>query len=90
MGVQSTARPEPVRTCVGCRGEASKRGMMRIVRQPDGGATVDRTGRAPGRGAYLHSDLACIESARKRKAVERALKTSVTSDIWDELLRTNT
>lgn len=83
-------RREPVRTCVACRVEAGKRAMVRIVRRAEGGAKVDRTGHAPGRGAYLHADVACIEIARKRKALERALKTPVTPDIWDELLKTNT
>jgi uncharacterized protein len=79
-----------VRTCVACRLEAGKGAMVRIVRQPDGGVAVDRTGHAAGRGAYLHADVACIEIARKRKALERALKTPVTTDIWDELLKTDT
>jgi predicted RNA-binding protein YlxR (DUF448 family) len=87
--VAATARREPVRTCIACRVEAGKRAMVRIVRRAEGGAAVDRTGHAPGRGAYLHADVACIEIARKRKALERALKTSVTSDIWDEMLKTN-
>jgi uncharacterized protein len=83
-------RREPVRTCVACRVESGKGALLRIVRRPEGGAAVDRSGHAAGRGAYLHEDAACIAIARKRKALERALKTSVTPDIWDELLRTNT
>jgi len=79
-------RREPVRTCVACRVEAGKRAMVRIVRLAGGGAAVDRTGHSAGRGAYLHADAACIEIARKRKALERALKTVVTPNIWDELL----
>ncbi len=63
--------------------------MVRIVRGASG-AAVDRTGHAAGRGAYIHLDLACIASARKRKAVERALNTTLTPNFWDELLKTNT
>jgi predicted RNA-binding protein YlxR (DUF448 family) len=81
---------EPVRTCVACRQEAGKNALIRIVRQTDGTATIDRTGRAPGRGAYLHPTQACIEQARKRKALERSLKASVTPDVWAELGKTNT
>jgi uncharacterized protein len=80
-------RHEPVRTCVACRAEAGKRMLVRVVRRAEGGAAVDRTGHAAGRGAYLHADPACIEIARKRKALERSLKTAVTPDIWDELLK---
>ncbi|HEV2034133.1 MAG TPA: YlxR family protein [Candidatus Dormibacteraeota bacterium] len=79
-------RREPVRTCVACRQEAGKRAMVRIVRSPEGGgATVDRSGGAAGRGAYLHADAACIEIARKRRALERSLKTTVGPEVWLEL-----
>ena len=83
-------RSEPVRTCVACRVEAGKRALVRIVRRAGGGAAIDRAGHAAGRGAYLHADAACIEIARKRKALERALKTTVTQNIWDDLIKTNT
>ncbi len=76
---------EPVRTCVACRMEAGKGAMVRIVRLAEGGASVDLTGQASGRGAYLHRDVGCIEIARKRKALERALKTPVSPDVWAEL-----
>ena len=59
--------------------------MVRLVRQPDGTAAVDRSGHATGRGAYLHQDAACLAIARKRKAVERALKSVVAPEIWAEL-----
>ena len=64
--------------------------MVRIVRRAEGGAAVDRTGRAAGRGAYLHADADCVEKARKRKALERAMNTPVGSDIWAELVKANT
>jgi uncharacterized protein len=82
-------RHEPVRTCVACRTEAGKRAMVRIVRRADGSAAVDRTGHAAGRGAYLHADADCIETARKRRAVERSLKASVGPEVWAELLETS-
>ncbi|TMB43095.1 MAG: YlxR family protein [Chloroflexi bacterium] len=77
---------EPVRTCVGCRGEAGKKALIRLVRRPEGGAALDPTGRAPGRGAYLHADAACLDLARKRKTLERALRTTIQPDTWAKLL----
>jgi predicted RNA-binding protein YlxR (DUF448 family) len=60
--------------------------MVRIVRSAGGGgASVDRTGRAAGRGAYLHADAACIEIARKRRSLERSLHTNVGPEVWSEL-----
>ena len=79
------SRHEPARTCVACREESGKQVLTRFVRLPGGGVAVDRTGRAPGRGAYLHTSPACIEAARKRKALDRALKTPVQPEIWMEL-----
>ena len=81
---------EPVRTCVACRQEAGKGALVRLVRLSDGSAAVDSTGRAPGRGAYLHSDAKCIEIARKRKALERSLKASIGPEVWVELVKSNT
>ena len=78
-------RREPVRTCVACRQEAGKRTLVRVVRDAGGGAALDPTGRAPGRGAYLHRDPSCLEIARKKKALERALKTTVGAELWAEL-----
>jgi len=76
-----------VRTCVACRQEAGKRTLVRVVRDASGAATVDATGRAPGRGAYLHRDPACVEIARKKRALDRALKANVSAEFWAELTR---
>jgi uncharacterized protein len=80
-------RHEPVRTCVGCRGEAGKAGLIRVVRRAEGGAAVDATGSASGRGAYVHNDPACMNLARKRKALDRALQTPIQPELWSELVK---
>ena len=80
-----TPRREPVRTCVACRQEANKRTLVRVVRDAGGMAALDPTGRAPGRGAYLHREAACLEIARKKRALDRALKGSVSPEFWAEL-----
>jgi predicted RNA-binding protein YlxR (DUF448 family) len=48
----------PLRTCVGCREALQKRALIRIVKGPDG-VVVDLTGKAHGRGAYLHDKRSC-------------------------------
>jgi predicted RNA-binding protein YlxR (DUF448 family) len=67
-------RREPVRTCVACRQEAGKTGLVRFVRGSEGMIVEDASGRAPGRGAYLHDDPECRALALKRRSLERALK----------------
>jgi len=81
----SKPRREPQRTCVACRQEAVKRALIRIVRGAAGDAVVDSNGRAPGRGAYLHHDPACLETARERRALERSLGVAVAPELWSEL-----
>ena len=80
-------RHEPVRTCVGCRGEAGKAALTRVVRRAEGGAAIDATGSAQGRGAYVHGDPACVDLARKRKSLDRALRTTIPPELWAELVK---
>lgn len=68
------SRHEPLRTCVACRQPAGKRSLVRFVRTAGGEIVADPTGRAAGRGAYLHDDPACLELARKRGSLQRALR----------------
>ena len=77
---------QPVRTCVACREEAGKRELIRLVRRPDGSLALDSTGRAAGRGAYLHASAECIQLARKRRSLDRALGAAVQAEVWAELL----
>jgi hypothetical protein len=53
----------PQRTCVGCGEVQGKRQMMRVVRAPDGQVRIDPTGKANGRGAYVHERRECWEKA---------------------------
>jgi predicted RNA-binding protein YlxR (DUF448 family) len=66
----------PQRTCVGCREILPKRSLIRIVRGPEG-VQVDLTGKAHGRGAYLHDDRSCWERGIK-SGLDHALKTKLT------------
>ncbi len=73
------ARPKrvPVRMCVACRSAEAKRGLVRIVRTPQGRVEIDPTGKKSGRGAYLHANRECWELALKKDLLSRALKVSV-------------
>jgi predicted RNA-binding protein YlxR (DUF448 family) len=65
--------------------EAGKAELVRFVRTPSGGVEIDSTGRAPGRGAYLHDCAECIEIARKKRALDRALGAPVQLEVWSQL-----
>ncbi|NPV78141.1 MAG: YlxR family protein [Anaerolineae bacterium] len=73
----------PQRTCVGCREVLPKRTLIRIVRTPEG-IRVDPTGKAAGRGAYLHNRRTCWERGFKG-ALAHALKIDL-SDSDREVL----
>ena len=66
----------PQRTCVGCREVLPKRSLIRIVKGTEG-VQVDLTGKAHGRGAYLHDDRSCWERGIKG-GLDHALKTRLT------------
>lgn len=70
----------PVRTCVACRSAEAKRGLVRIVRTPQGRVEIDPTGKKSGRGAYLHANRDCWELALKKDLLSRALKISVPAE----------
>ena len=68
---------EPTRTCVGCRERSPKITLLRLVRGPGGVVAVDRTGSAPGRGAYVHRRDACRRAALGDGVLARALRTGL-------------
>jgi predicted RNA-binding protein YlxR (DUF448 family) len=73
-------RHVPQRTCVACRGTEAKRGLVRVVRTPDGHVERDPTGKKNGRGAYVHETVECWEQALRKDRLARALKVTVPPD----------
>ncbi|MEO6712707.1 MAG: YlxR family protein, partial [Mycobacteriales bacterium] len=51
---------------MGCRRRGATPDLLRVV-AVDGVLAVDRGGRLPGRGAYVHPELACVELAERRQ-----------------------
>jgi len=66
---------EPVRTCVGCRTRASRSLLLRVV-AIDSILVLDEQASMPGRGAWVHPDRGCVETAIRRRAFVRALRVS--------------
>lgn len=75
----------PLRSCVITREKLPKKELIRIVRDTNGDVTVDLTGKANGRGAYLKKDLGVIKKARLSKQLNRHLEANVPDSIYDEL-----
>ncbi len=77
---------EPERSCVGCRRRAPKAELLRVARSPEG-VRADPRGEAPGRGAYVHRDAACVAAAVRKGALARALRTGDEGLDQEELAR---
>jgi predicted RNA-binding protein YlxR (DUF448 family) len=73
---------------VGCGEFAGKRELIRVIRTKDGEILTDPTGKANGRGAYLHASAECAASAKKKRGLERALKTDTkrVEGIYNQLI----
>ena len=81
---QSLPQPlkTPMRKCLGCNEMRPKRELIRVVRSPAGAISLDKTGKANGRGAYLCPDPECFKKLRKRKGLERAFKCQVPEEVY--------
>lgn len=75
----------PQRMCVACRDHASKRGLTRVVRTPEGAVDIDETGKRNGRGAYLCSESGCWDKALNAGLLSRALNTTIDTDTQEKL-----
>ena len=76
----------PQRTCIGCREEGSKRGLIRLVRCPDGTVVFDSTGRQAGRGAYICRSQICLDNALKGNKIENALRIKFSEEQRRQLI----
>lgn len=65
---------DPVRTCVGCRRQASRSVLVRLALDGDR-VVVDQRKALPGRGAWLHPDPDCLAQALRRSSIGRALRS---------------
>lgn len=81
----------PQRMCIACRAVRPKRHLVRVVRAPEGGVSVDETGKANGRGAYLCRSRLCWQRAlgdrrgRPSGRLGAALHSTLSDQEWDAL-----
>ena len=75
----------PQRQCMGCRERKAKKELIRVVRGVDGTVSLDFSGKAPGRGAYLCPDPECLKKAIRSKALRRSLETEIPQEVYDRL-----
>ena len=76
----------PMRKCVVTGEILEKKELIRIVRDKNNQVSIDTTGKANGRGAYLKRDLDVINRAKKNKILERRLEVEIPDSIYEELV----
>ncbi len=79
-------RKTPLRKCIGCGELKDKRELIRVVRNKEGLVSLDTTGKAQGRGAYICSKKACLEMAIKNRGLNRSFKCEVPKAVYNKLL----
>ena len=75
----------PQRQCMGCRERKPKKELIRVVRGTDGNVSLDFSGKAPGRGAYICPNPDCLKKAIKSKSLDRSLEVSIPEEVYDRL-----
>ena len=74
-----------LRTCVVTKEQFEKKDLLRIVKNKEGQIFVDETGKQNGRGAYIKKDLEVLELAKKNKALDRALETTISDEVYSDI-----
>lgn len=75
----------PMRTCIACRSEKPKKELIRVVKFGDE-ISLDLTGKANGRGAYVCNDKDCIEKLKKGRLLNKTFSCPVSDDTYDKIV----
>ena len=78
-------RKIPMRTCICCRKEFAKKELLRIVRNKDGVISVDTTGKAAGRGAYICKSRECADKLVKKRVLNKTFACEIPQSVYDGL-----
>ena len=78
----------PLRTCMGCGEQKTKKELIRIVKSKDGKISIDKSGKADGRGAYICDNAECLNKAIKSKRIEKNFELKIPDEIYEELRKT--
>ena len=78
-------KKQPERTCMGCNEKKSKKEFIRIVKNKDNEINIDRTGKMPGRGAYICDNIQCLENLIKTKRLEKVFDIKISNEIYEKL-----
>ncbi len=75
----------PLRQCIACRELKEKKTMLRIVRDREGKISLDFTGKAAGRGAYVCDSATCIAKVKKSRLLDRVFACRVEESVYSSI-----
>jgi predicted RNA-binding protein YlxR (DUF448 family) len=75
----------PMRMCTGCGEMKPKKELVRVVRSNVGEVSLDKTGKKPGRGAYMCKNVECFKKAKKTKRLERTFGCEIPQEIYSRI-----
>lgn len=88
-----TTKKIPMRKCLGCGEMFPKKELVRVVKTKTGEengeetytVSLDKTGKAAGRGAYICKKVRCLEIAAKTKRFQRALECQIPDEVFQKM-----
>jgi predicted RNA-binding protein YlxR (DUF448 family) len=75
----------PTRRCTSCGEHFPKSELFRVVRSPEGEISLDKVGKASGRGAYICKNAACFRKARKSGRIATALECAIPDWVYEKI-----
>ena len=75
----------PLRQCVVTKERLPKSELIRVVKDNTGNVSVDLTGKANGKGAYITKNIEVLNKAIKSKILDRTLEIDIPDAIYEEL-----
>lgn len=79
-------RKVPMRRCVVSQEMYPKKDLLRIVRNKEGHVAIDKTGKMPGRGAYIAKKVDVAKKAKERHSLNKPLNAMIDDAFYDELI----
>ncbi len=80
-------KKQPLRQCTGCGEMKPKIELVRVVKSPEGVVSLDRSGKANGRGAYICHNAECYKKAVKARRLEKAFSMQIPENVSEAILR---
>ncbi len=63
-----------------------KRELVRVVKNKENEVSIDPTGKAAGRGAYIGLDVEIAKKAKQKRIFERTFQVKIDDQFYDDLI----